>query len=389
MKMTERIDIRLPDERFHRHTLIPWWDQKRLASATALVLGVGALGNEIVKNLCLLGIGKIRIVDLDFVENSNLTRSPLFRERHEGMSKAMAAAEGARELYPQVKVIAHQLDIVHDLGWGHVLDSDLVLAGLDGREARLSANRACIRTGKLFFDGAIEGIAGVARVFDGRSGPCYECTMGERDWELMRHRRSCNMLSRDEMATGHTPTVTTISSVIAALEVQQALKHLHGLDPQTGVGLSVNGIGFDAWQVKYSRNEECYAHEPAEVIHRMPWSSVSTPASEVLAEASNRLGKPAYLELRHDIMTERSCSKCGFVDHPLRPLAKLGQGAALCQKCGAQARWESANRVEPESALASRTLAELGIPPYDVVRCRAGLATFDAVLNLDRTADWA
>ena len=55
--MTERIDIRLPDERFHRHTLIPWWDQKRLASATALVLGVGALGNEIVKNLCLLGIG--------------------------------------------------------------------------------------------------------------------------------------------------------------------------------------------------------------------------------------------------------------------------------------------------------------------------------------------
>ena len=244
--MTNRIAINLSEDRFHRHSLIPWWDQHRLASSTALVLGVGALGNEIIKNLCLLGVGRIRIVDLDVVENSNLSRSPLFRERHEGMPKAQAAAEAARELYPAVNAVWHKLDLVHDLGWGHVLDSDIVLAGLDGREARLSVNRACIRVGKLFFDGAIEGIAGVARVFDGRTGPCYECTMGERDWELMRHRRSCNMLSREQMATGHTPTVTTISSIVAALEVQQAVKHLHGLDVQAGCGLSINGIGFDA-----------------------------------------------------------------------------------------------------------------------------------------------
>ena len=277
---------------------------------------------------------------------------------------------------------------MHDLGWGHVLESDIVLAGLDGREARLSANRACIRTGKLFFDGAIEGIAGVARVFDGRTGPCYECTMGERDWELMRHRRSCNMLSREQMTTGHTPTVTTISSIVAALEVQQAVKHLHGLDVQPGVGLSVNGIGFDAWQVAYTRNEECYAHEPAEQIVRMPWTSVATTAVDVIDAASAFLGKPAWLELRHDIMSERHCAACGESDRPLSPLAKLGKGAALCPKCGAAAQWESASRVERNSDIAGRTLAELGVPPYDVVRCRAGLATFDALLEGDRRDDW-
>lgn len=381
------VQLKLDEDRFQRHALIPWWDQRRLLSARALVLGVGALGNEIVKNLCLLGVGRIRIVDLDVVENSNLSRSPLFRGRHEGMPKAQAAAESAREIYPDVRVHWHKLDLVHDLGWGHVLDSDIVLAGLDGREARLSANRACIRTGKLFFDGAIEGVAGVARVFDGRSGPCYECTFGERDWELLRHRRSCNMLSREQMATGHTPTVATISSIIAALEVQQAIKHLHGMDAQTGVGLSVNGIGFDSWQVRYSRNDECYAHEPAEEIIRRPWTSARTTAAEVIDAASAALGKPAWLELRHDIMSSRTCPKCGASDRPLRPLATLGLGAALCPRCGEQARWESVNRVERADDLATRPLADLGIPAYDIIRCRAGLATFDAVLDGDRTDD--
>ena len=388
--MTEgatRVEVRLHEDRFQRHTLIPWWDQNRLSSARALVLGVGALGNEIVKNLCLLGIGHIRIVDLDVVENSNLSRSPLFRTRHEGMPKAQAAAESARELYPSVCVHWHHLDLVHDLGWGHVLDSDIVLAGLDGREARLSVNRACIRTGKLFFDGAIEGIAGVARVFDGRNGPCYECTFGERDWELLRHRRSCNMLSREQLTTGHTPTVATISSIVAALEVQQAIKHLHGIDPQPGVGLSVNGIGFDAWQVAYSRNEECYAHEPAEEIARKPWTSSGTTAAEVIDAASAALSRPAWLELRHDIMSTRTCPACGASDRPLRPLAKLGMGAALCPRCGVQARWESMNRVEASDELAKRPLAELGVPSYDIIRCRAGLATFDAVLDGDRVDD--
>lgn len=383
------VRVEAGEGRFHRHGLIKWWDQEKLSRSTALVLGVGALGNEIVKNLCLLGVGKIRIVDLDVVENSNLSRSPLFRERHEGMAKAFAAAEGARELYPAVKVAPMRLDIVLDLGWGHYADADIVLAGLDGREARLSANRACIRVGKHYFDGAIEGIAGVARAFDGRTGPCYECTMGERDWELLRHRRSCNMLSRDEMASGHTPTVTTISSVIAALEVQQAVKHLHGLEVQAGQGLSVNGIGFDAWQVSYTANEECYAHEPADALVRMPWSAARTTAADAIAHASRTLGADAHLELRHDIMTERACAACGHADEPLRPLARLGKGAALCAKCGAPARLETTNRIEGASRLAARTLAELGVPAYDAVRLRAGIATFDAILDDDRTNDWS
>ena len=79
------------DDRFHRFKLITWWDQQKLRDAKALVVGAGALGNEIVKNLALLGIGNILIADLDRIENSNLSRSVLYRKENNGQYKATVA----------------------------------------------------------------------------------------------------------------------------------------------------------------------------------------------------------------------------------------------------------------------------------------------------------
>ena len=59
------------DDRFARFRLISWWDQQRLAQAKFLVIGAGALGNEILKNLALLGVGNVLVADRDQIENSN------------------------------------------------------------------------------------------------------------------------------------------------------------------------------------------------------------------------------------------------------------------------------------------------------------------------------
>ena len=91
-------------DRFHRFRLISWWDQTKLAKAKVLVVGAGALGNEIVKNLALLGVGNIFIADLDKIENSNLSRSILYRESDNGSYKAGSRrSPGARDVYPQIK----------------------------------------------------------------------------------------------------------------------------------------------------------------------------------------------------------------------------------------------------------------------------------------------
>ncbi len=68
-------------DRYGRLRLIPWWRQEKLAAARILVVGAGALGNEVLKNLALLGVGVTYVIDLDLVEPSNLSRSVLFRAR--------------------------------------------------------------------------------------------------------------------------------------------------------------------------------------------------------------------------------------------------------------------------------------------------------------------
>src|SRR5439155_1409068 len=92
----KRQDVELPDDapmnRVARFKLIGWWDQNRLAAARVLVIGAGALGNEIIKNLALLGVGHVLIADMDRVENSNLSRSVLYREHDNGALKATTAA---------------------------------------------------------------------------------------------------------------------------------------------------------------------------------------------------------------------------------------------------------------------------------------------------------
>src|SRR5215475_14083574 len=106
------------DDRFHRFKLIGWWDQNKLSRAKVVVIGAGALGNEIIKNLALLGVGNLFIADKDRIENSNLSRSVLYRESDAGAFKAEVAVRTAMELYPQMNLGCFVGDIVHDLGAG-------------------------------------------------------------------------------------------------------------------------------------------------------------------------------------------------------------------------------------------------------------------------------
>src|SRR5688572_22596108 len=87
------------EDRFDRLRRIEWWDQGRLSRARVLVIGLGALGNEILKHLALLGVGHVFIVDFDTVERSNLSRSVLFRDGDVGRTKVETAARAAREIH--------------------------------------------------------------------------------------------------------------------------------------------------------------------------------------------------------------------------------------------------------------------------------------------------
>jgi adenylyltransferase/sulfurtransferase len=360
--------------RFDRFRLISWWDQDRLAKARVLVIGAGALGNEIVKDLALLGIGRIFVADRDHVENSNLSRSILFRERDCGRPKAEVAAERAARIYPAIQAHWCAANIVYDLGLGICRWADVILGGLDNREARVAINQAAARAGKVWIDGAIERLDGVARVFDPVAGPCYECTMGENDWKMLEARRSCALLSRDEMELGKVPTTPTTASIIAGIQVQEAIKYLHGLDTIAGAGFVFDGAFHQSYLVRYTRKPDCPAHEADLPVEVLEWGVGSTRVGDLLERVRSDLGPDAIVETGRDLLASLHCPGCREEEPVFASLGRINEARGRCPNCGQARAPAFFHSIDGRDAkLGDLTLGEIGIPPWDVLGGRAGM----------------
>lgn len=374
-----------PDDRFARHRLIAWWDQETLAAARVLVIGAGALGNEIVKNLALLGVGNVLIADRDRIELSNLSRSVLFRESDLGEFKSEVAARRARELFPQMNAHAFVGDVVNQLGAGAFRWADVVIGGLDNRETRLHVNRVCWKLGRPWVDGAIEMIQGVARTFVPdveQQRPCYECTMTARDWDLLNQRRACNMLTREQLSTGHTPTTPTISSIIAGVQTQEAVKLLHGLDVTPARGFVFMGATCESYAVDYQRKTDCLSHERFEQVIELDRTRDALTLRELLAVARTELGVDCTLDLGRDIVERFDCPSCGKSEPVFAPLGALRANHATCP-CGAARRIELFHTIRGHESFLDRTVAQTGVPAFDIVAARSG----DRLVGFELCAD--
>jgi adenylyltransferase/sulfurtransferase len=362
------------DDRFARFGLIGWWDQDKLARARVLLIGVGALGNEILKNLALLGVGRVFAADLDLVEASNLSRSVLFRPEDCGRPKGEAAAARAAEIYAGTRVRPFRGNIVYDLGLGVYRWADVILGGLDNREARVAINAAAAKAGKPWIDGAIERLDGVARVFDPAVGPCYECTMGEADWKMLEARRSCALLTRAEMEQGKVPTTPTTASVIAAIQTQEAVKLLHGLETLSGQGYVFEGRHHQSYLVQYTRKDDCPAHEPFEPVQVLDWQVGTTRVGDLLERIRSDLGPLAVAETNQDLLASLRCEHCREEEPFFASLGKVTEDQGRCPRCGAHRAPQMYHTLDGrDPKLNEKSLAELGIPRWDILGGRLGM----------------
>lgn len=373
--------VEVDEGRYDRQERIWWWDQSRLLQSRVLVVGAGALGNEIVKNLALVGVGRIDVVDMDSIENSNLARCVFFTAADQGRPKAVALAEAASRLNPDV-VITPFVRPIQTMGSGALIDYDLVIAGLDNREARLWLNSACRRLGKYWVDGAIEGLQGLARVF-GPEGPCYECTLSEADLAQLGHRRSCALLSPEDLALGRTPTNATTASVVAGLEVQEAIKILVGrpeLLALNGRVWRLEGETMMTSTIEYVEDDFCMAHD------RIDWSGSSVSVSELpqriesLAAGDVDRGKIVAIDMPDDLIRIDACASCGAgeVILGLRPTVPLGAGR--CSECQADRPMNSRTSLEADHPWLIEEWSSVLWPDCEIVGVRfAGETIYEIV----------
>jgi len=247
------------DDRLDRARRIGWVDLEKVASSRILVVGAGALGNEAVKDLVLFGFRRIDVLDMDTVVRSNLNRCVLFREgdQSSGKGKAELVAERSRELCPDAEVSPIH-GLVQSMGPQEMRGYDLVLGCLDNVAARLHLNANSYHARVPYVDGGTDGFRGKVQVVTPPESPCLQCAMNRSHFKVLERRFSCTgrdtVFYQPKMAAEITTT-----SVIAAVQVREAVKILSGAEPIRHL-MHYDGFSGSSHILELERDPGCSNH---------------------------------------------------------------------------------------------------------------------------------
>ncbi len=369
-------------ERYARLQLIDWWDQKAVCGATVLVLGAGAVGNEVAKNLALSGVGRLVIVDFDTVEVSNLTRSVLFRPPDNGRAKARAAADAVRRLNPAVSVLPVVGDMEWDLGHGWFVDADAIVGCLDSVRARLAINRICRAVGRPWINTAISSSAAEVTLF-GTEGPCYECTVSADELEQSR-RYSCTGFRLPDVSD-KIPTTAVTASLAGAWATQQAIAQIHRLSGRDVPGLRPGQRLLHTLRplatltLKLTEDPACPHHgEPIPVV-RLGLHPGNATAEEVLKACGSDFEE---LHLGSEFVQSLKCVRCGHRLRVSKPKSKVDDALRFCSLCGEFSRSAiGVSILRRGDREARRPLSRLGVPPHALLLLTGPRRTVWAMLE--------
>ena len=383
------------------YTLLSWFKKDRVKNARVLVAGAGALGNEVVKNLALFGVGHIYVADFDRIELSNLTRSVLFREEdaYSHAYKAEIVAKRAMEINPQIRVTPIVGNLFSEVGFGLYRRADVVIGCLDSRIARYQLNRLSLRAGKCWIDGSIENMTGAVKVYAPEVS-CYECGLSREEFNHIMLRTGCADVVRNQSEAGRVATTPISASIIGAMQVQEAMKVIHQQPGEQapfktlqgkmlryeGMTNTTNVYRFPAWK------KSCPAHEQWTDVMECPSLSASMTVGDVLGQIRSLLdAETVEINMRNnkfidrvvsdrpekefDVMLPESRLDAYIKEH--KELRLLSYRTLIHKNF-----YENIDDRFPYQEL---TLQQIGIPPFDVIE----VSTEHGLYHLELTGDAA
>lgn len=380
-------------------TLLSWFKKDKVKNARVLVAGAGALGNEVVKNLALFGVGHIYVVDFDRIELSNLTRSVLFREEdaYSHAYKADIVAKRAMEINPQIRVTPIVGNLFSEVGFGLYRRADVVIGCLDSRIARYLLNRLSLRAGKSWIDGSIENMTGAVKVYTpGLS--CYECGLSREEFNHIMLRTGCADVVRNQVEAGRVATTPISASIVGAMQVQEAMKIIH---------LEADGqVPFKTLQGKMLRYEgmtnttsiyrfaswknTCPAHELWDDVKECPELSARMTVGDVLQKLRELLGvEVVEINMRNNKFIDRVIS-----DRPEKEFEVMIPESQLDAYIKEHKELRQLSyrtlihknffeNIDDRFPYQQLTLQQIGIPPFDVME----VSTDKGVQHVELTGD--
>ena len=235
-------------DRFSRQVMleqIGYQGQLKLKNAKVCVVGVGGLGNPITTRLAGMGVGKLRIVDRDVIELSNLHRQTMFNEDDVGQVKVEVAAKKLKKINPHVEIESLPVSVNDYTALDVVEGCDVVIDALDSVNARYSLNKACVEKNIPFVTGAAVGVTGQVFTVLPKKTACYFCMFPALDEDAMP---TCSI-------QGVHPSIL---SVVGGVEVHEAVDVLIGKIPKSSEKfLSIDLENLEFSSVRTFRQEEC------------------------------------------------------------------------------------------------------------------------------------
>ena len=380
-------------------TLLSWFKKEKVKNARVLVAGAGALGNEVVKNLALFGVGHIYVCDFDQIEISNLTRSVLFREEdaYNHAYKAEIVAKRAKEINPQIEVTPIVGNLFSEVGFGLYKAVDVIIGCLDSRIARYQLNRLSLRAEKTWIDGSIENLTGVVKVYT-PGVSCYECGLSREEFNNIMLRTGCADVVRTQTSAGRVATTPISASIIGAMQVQEAMKVIHTEESQPvpfktlsgkmwrfeGMTNAVNVYKYASWK------NNCPAHERWDDIVKGENLSANMSVAQILEGLKNLLGVDALeINMRNNKFVEKIISDKPEKEFDIRipesqldnyissneELRKLSY-RTLFHKCFIE-------NIDEYFPYMEMSLKDIGIPLFDILQVSTNKGQFFVELSAD------
>jgi sulfur-carrier protein adenylyltransferase/sulfurtransferase len=235
--------------RYSRHLLIPevgLEGQRKLKSASILVIGTGGLGSPVALYLAAAGVGRIGLVDYDVVDFSNLQRQVIHGTSGLGSLKVESARQRMLDLNPDIQVDVYNEPFTSENAMRIAQEYDILIDGTDNFPTRYLVNDVCVLLGKANVYGSIFRFDGQVSVFDAKQGPCYRCLFPEPPPPGLVP--SC--------AEGG--VLGVLPGTIGTLQATEALKLILGIgEPLIGRLMLYNALDMSFEFVKLRKNPHC------------------------------------------------------------------------------------------------------------------------------------
>ena len=265
------------NDRYSRQILFPGIGeagQRKLLAARVLIVGCGALGSAHAESFCRAGVGRLRIVDRDFVEPSNLQRQTLFTEAdaEKRLPKAIAAANHLREINSDCDIEPHVVDVNHSNVEQLISGCDVVVDGTDNFATRYLINDACVKHETNWIYGAAVGSYGVTMTIRPHQTACLRC------------------IFEAPPPAASAPTCDTagvimpIISIVSAVQVTEALKLITGRVAELHASL----MQFDVWQNEWRKIGIGAPHADCPTCGLGQFETLSAVATETAAVLCGR-----------------------------------------------------------------------------------------------------